>query len=82
MDATKPTVRVKADAIARAREVRGLESDTKLAAAMRIDRSNLSRTLRGKQSVGNQFIAALCTALDASMNDLFMITDPDKDAAA
>lgn len=78
---TKPTLRLRTDVVKVLREMRGLETDRRLADAMGINHGNLSRTLRGLQQPGPRFIATLCTALEASMNDLFVIEDT-KDKAA
>lgn len=59
----------------------GLEKDSELAAAMQIDAGNLSRVLAGKQQPGPKFIAALCTALKADLDDLFEVIDVTEDVA-
>lgn len=77
----RPTVRVRWDVVAALRELRGLESDAALAAAMGVHQSNLSRVTNGKQQPGPTFMAALCLALDAKLNNLFEVV-PDQGSAA
>jgi transcriptional regulator with XRE-family HTH domain len=74
------TLRLKTEMVAKIRGWKGLKTDTALAEAMGIDAGNLSRVLRGKQQPGPKFIAALCSALDAELDDLFEIVH-DEDAA-
>lgn len=61
------------DQLGKIRRWKGLETDAALADAMHIDAGNLSRVLRGKQQPGPKFIAALCHALDADLDDLFQV---------
>lgn len=82
MNATQLTIQMRKDRVHVLREMRGMESDRDLAAAMHIDRGNVSRVFRGKQQPGPRFIAGLCTALEASMNDLFVIVETTNRAAA
>lgn len=72
------TLRLKTEALTKIRNWCGLKTDAALADRMGIDAGNLSRVLRGKQQPGPRFIAALCDALDAELDDLFEIV---KDAA-
>ena len=80
MNAT-PTLKIRWDLVAALREVKGLDTDLKLARAMGINPGNLSRVIAGKQQPGPKFMASLCRALDASLNVLFEIVDEPKVAA-
>lgn len=71
------TLRLKAEMIAKIRGWKGLKTDAALAEAMGIDAGNLSRVLRGKQQPGPKFIASLCQALDAELDDLFEVMAED-----
>jgi len=81
MKTTRPTLQVRKEAIEKSMARAGL-NNTKLAALMQIDRSNLSRTLNGRLLPGNQFVASMCMALEKSPNDLFVIVEPDEERAA
>ena len=74
------TLRLKTEMIGKIRAWKGLKTDTSLAAAMGIDAGNLSRVLRGKQQPGPKFIASLCAALEAELDDLFEVVDEDSAA--
>lgn len=74
-------LRLKLDQLGKIRAWTGLKTDAALAAAMGIDAGNLSRVLKGKQQPGPKFIAALCTALKADLEDLFEIVDDAEDVA-
>lgn len=71
------TLRLKAEMIAKIRGWKGLKTDSALAEVMGIDAGNLSRVLRGKQQPGPKFIASLCQALDAELDDLFEVVESD-----
>lgn len=71
------TLKLKAEMVAKIRGWKGLKTDTALAEAMGIDAGNLSRVLRGKQQPGPKFIAALCLALEAELDDLFEVISDD-----
>ena len=66
---------VRKDIVRALRETKGLESDKDLAAAMGIDPSSVSRTLRGVAQPGPKFIAALCVALETPINHLFAVDE-------
>lgn len=66
-------LRLRTEQLAKIRNWVGLKTDAALAERMGIDAGNLSRVLRGKQQPGPKFIAALCTALDAELGDLFEV---------
>ena len=70
---TAPNVTIRWDRVRLLRQMRELDTDYKLANAMGMSQGSLSRTLRGLQAPGPRFIAGLCTALGATMNDLFEI---------
>lgn len=75
----KPTIKIRTEAVRRARILHGLELNDDLAAKMRFHPSNVGRTLNGRhQKVSADFIACLCTALESSFNDLFVIVGPDE----
>lgn len=69
------TLALKRDQLTKIRRWKGLTTDAALADAMNIDAGNLSRVLSEKhaQQPGPKFIAALCYALDAELDDLFEI---------
>jgi transcriptional regulator with XRE-family HTH domain len=71
------TLRLKTDQLAKIRKWVGLATDASLAARMGVDAGNLSRVLRGTQQPGPRFIAAMCKALDADLDDLFEVIDED-----
>lgn len=71
------TLRLRAEMLAKIRHWKGIKTDAALAAAMGIDAGNLSRVLKGTQQPGPKFIAALCTALDADLADLFEVVNED-----
>lgn len=68
------TLRLKSENLAKIRRWKGVTTDAALALEMGIDAGNLSRVLRGRQQPGPRFIAALCNALDAELDDLFEVT--------
>lgn len=67
------TLRLKTEMVGKIRGWKNLKTDSALAEAMGIDAGNLSRVLRGKQQPGPKFIASLCAALDAELDDLFEV---------
>lgn len=69
------TLRLRVDNLAKIRRWKGITSDAQLAAAMGIDAGNLSRVLADKQQPGPKFIATLCHALDAELDDLFEVVE-------
>ena len=75
-------LRLKTEQLTKIRRWKGLTTDTALAQAMDTDPGNLSRILRGKQQPGPRFIASLCFALDADLNDLFEAVQDDSMVAA
>lgn len=75
------TLRLKTEQLKKIRGWVGLDTDSKLALAMDYDAGNLSRVLRGKQTPGPKFIASLCAALNAELDDLFEVVTDDADAA-
>lgn len=75
MSTTQPTLRLRLDVVQALREVRELDSDKALAAAMGVNQSSVSRVLRGVSQPGPRFIAGLCTALEAPMNKLFVVDE-------
>ena len=74
------TLKLKTEMVAKIRGWKNLKTDTALAEAMGIDAGNLSRVLRGRQQPGPKFIAALCVALEAELDDVFEIVG-SQDAA-
>jgi transcriptional regulator with XRE-family HTH domain len=81
-DPTFARLILKRDMIEKIRKWKGLTTDAALANAMQFDAGNLSRVLAGKQQPGPKFIAHLCAALDAEMDDLFRIDYTATDEAA
>ena len=73
MNTPQAALRVRWDVVNALREMKGLETDQALAAAMGIDKSSVSRVTNGKQQPGPKFIAALCVALGAKINNLFEV---------
>lgn len=74
------TLRLKTEMVTKIRGWKGLKTDASLAEVMDIDPGNLSRVLRGRQQPGPKFIASLCSALEAELDDLFEVV-ADGDAA-
>lgn len=74
------TLALKRDQLTKIRRWKGLTTDVALAAAMGIDAGNLSRVLSEKhaQQPGPKFIAALCHALDAELDDLFQVVPEER----
>lgn len=68
-------LRLRTEQLDKIRKWVGLKTDAALAERMGIDAGNLSRVLRGTQQPGPKFIAALCSALDAELGDLFEVVD-------
>lgn len=81
-DPTFARLVLKRDMIDKIRRWKGLTTDAALAKAMQFDAGNLSRVLAGKQQPGPKFIAHLCAALDAEMDDLFEVIYAAEDTAA
>lgn len=75
MTNTQPTLVLRTEIIRALRETKGLESDKKLAVAMGVDQSTLSRVFRGVAQPGPKFIAALCAALETPINHLFAVDE-------
>lgn len=75
------TLRLKTETLARYRRLAQLKTDAALAARMGIDPGNLSRVLKGKQTPGPRFIAQLCHAFDAEINELFEVINDQDDVA-
>ncbi|WP_131104060.1 helix-turn-helix domain-containing protein [Ornithinimicrobium sufpigmenti] len=75
------TLRLKTETLTRYRRLAQLKTDAALAARMGIDPGNLSRVLKGRQTPGPRFIAQLCRAFDAEINELFEVVDAEDDAA-
>lgn len=71
------TLRLKTEMVSKIRGWKNLKTDSALAEAMGIDAGNLSRVLRGKQQPGPKFIASLCSALEAELDDLFEVQMDD-----
>lgn len=68
-------LRLKTEVLGNYRRLAGLKTDAALAQRMNIDPGNLSRVLQGKQQPGPKFIAALCAAFDARLEELFEVVD-------
>ena len=75
MTTTQPTLRIRRDVVDALRELKDLESDKQLAAAMGVNQSSVSRVMRGLSQPGPRFIAGLCAALEAPMNKLFVVDE-------
>jgi transcriptional regulator with XRE-family HTH domain len=73
------TLTLRRDQLTKIRRWNGVTTDAALAAKMGIDAGNLSRVLSDKhpQQPGPKFIAALCSALDAELGDLFEVVNED-----
>lgn len=76
------TLRLKRDTLANYRRLAGLKTDAALAERMGIDAGNLSRVLKGTQQPGPKFIAALCAAFEARLEELFEVVGDTQDGAA
>lgn len=75
MKTSQPTIHLRMDTITALREIKGLEADRDLAAAMGLNPSSVSRVMRGVSQPGPRFIAGLCTALQTPMQHLFAIDE-------
>lgn len=75
------TLRLKTETLANYRRLAQLRTDAALAARMGIDPGNLSRVLQGKQRPGPKFIAAMCEAFDARLEELFEVVPAQDDVA-
>jgi transcriptional regulator with XRE-family HTH domain len=75
-------LRLRAEQLAKYRRLAGIETDDALAKRMGVDPGNLSRVLRGRQSPGPKFIAALVAAFPGmDLDDLFeVVTDDESEA--
>lgn len=72
------TLRLKTETLDNYRRLAQLKTDAALAAKMGIDAGNLSRVLKGTQQPGPKFIASLCAAFEARLEELFeVITEED-----
>lgn len=80
MTSPHPTLAIKWATVDVVAGIRDLDSPERLAHAMGIDRSNLSRVRRGKQIPGPRFIAALCTALELTPSDVIVVLAPGEAA--
>lgn len=69
-------LRLKTEQLKKIRGWVGLKTDAALAERMGLDAGNVSRVLRGRQQPGPKFIAALCDALGADLDDLFEVVPP------
>ena len=78
MTTTHSTIQLRLDVVKVLRELRGLETDVQLAQAMGLNQSSLSRVFTGKSAPGPRFQAGLCLALEASLNDLFVVVGADE----
>lgn len=67
------TLRLKTEVLANYRRLAGLKTDAALAERMGIDAGNLSRVLKGTQQPGPKFIASLCAAFEARLEELFEV---------
>jgi hypothetical protein len=68
------TLRLKSEALSKYRRIAGIDTDSELAARMRIDAGNLSRVLKGTQAPGPKFIASLIAAFPGlELDDLFEV---------
>lgn len=74
------TLALRREQLAKIRRWKGLTTDAALADQMGIDAGNLSRVLSEKhpQQPGPKFIAALCHALDAELDDLFEVVSQER----
>lgn len=73
------TLRLKRDVLANYRRLADLKTDSALAKKMNHDPGNLSRVLAGTQQPGPKFIAALCAAFDAKLEELFEVVPANAD---
>lgn len=76
------TLRLRLDQLDKIRRWNKVTSDSDLAGRMDIDPGSVSRVLRGIQQPGPKFIASLCIALDASLDDLFEAVPAARDEVA
>lgn len=76
------TLRLKTETLANYRRLAGVKTDAALAERMGIDAGNLSRVLKGTQQPGPKFIAALCGAFEAQLEELFEVAYDNSESAA
>lgn len=75
------TLRLRVEQLAKLRTLAGITTDDALAKRMRMDPATVSRVLRGKQTPGPRFIAALVDCFPGwDLDDLFEVI-PAEDAA-
>lgn len=74
------TLQLRADKLAKIRRWAGLDTDAALADRMGVSAASVSRVLSGKQQPGPAFIAALCSSLEADLDDLFEVVSDKEDA--
>lgn len=75
------TLRLRGDQLAKLRTLAGITTDDALAKRMRMDPATVSRVLRGKQTPGPRFIAALVGCFPGwDLDDLFEVI-PGEEAA-
>lgn len=77
------TLRLRADQLAKLRTLAGIVTDDALAKRMNMDPATVSRVLRGKQTPGPRFMAALVACFPGwDLDDLFEIVPADIEVAS
>lgn len=68
------TLRLRSDQLVKLRTLAGITTDNALAESMRMDPATVSRVLRGKQTPGPRFMAALVDCFHGwDLDDLFEV---------
>lgn len=68
------TLRLRSDQLVKLRTLAGITTDNALAERMRMDPATVSRVLRGKQTPGPRFMAALVDCFPGwDLDDLFEV---------
>lgn len=76
------TLKIDANRLGELRAEQGLDLDKDLAAALKMDKSTVSRVLAGKSAPGPTFIAATLQTFPVKFEDVFDIVDGDEIAGA
>ena len=76
------TLRLRTDQLEKMRRLAGIQTDAALAERMGVDPATVSRVLKGKNSPGPKFMAALVSCFPGfDLDDLFEVVAPEGRAA-
>ena len=72
------TLRLRTDQLEKMRRLAGIQTDAALAERMGVDPATVSRVLKGKNSPGPKFMAALVSCFPGfDLDDLFEVIEDD-----